>query len=116
MSVSLPYLSALEAPSRSEVDARPGLTVLEFGTDWCGHCRAAQAAVSQALAMHPEWQHLKVEDGPGRALGRSYSVKLWPTLIVLRDGQEVGRVVRPTATQDVVSALISALSSAKMSS
>jgi thioredoxin 1 len=57
------------------------------------------------LAQQPQWQHLKVEDGPGRALGRSYRVKLWPTLLVLRDGQEVARVVRPTAVQDVLSAL-----------
>jgi thioredoxin 1 len=50
-------------------------------------------------------QHLKIEDGPGRALGRHYRVKLWPTLVVLRDGQEVGRLVRPAAVQDVLTAL-----------
>lgn len=100
-----PYLSETEAPSRADVDGLQGLTLLEFGTDWCGHCRAAQPAVAQALAQQPHWQHLKVEDGPGRALGRSYRVKLWPTLLVLRDGQEVARVVRPTAAQEVLAAL-----------
>lgn len=45
--------------------------------------------------------HLKIEDGPGRALGRQYRVKLWPTLVVLRDGQEVGRLVRPAAASDI---------------
>jgi thioredoxin 1 len=100
-----PYLSETEAPSRADVQALRGLTLLEFGTDWCGHCRAAQPAVAQALAQQPHWQHLKVEDGPGRALGRSYRVKLWPTLLVLRDGQEVARVVRPTAAQEVLAAL-----------
>jgi thioredoxin 1 len=100
-----PYLSEIEAPSRAEVDALRGLTLLEFGTEWCGHCRAAQALLKQALAVQPQWHHFKIEDGPGRALGRSYQVKRWPTLIVLRDGQEIGRLVRPTAMQEVINAL-----------
>lgn len=101
MSTFKPYLSAIEAPSLAEVQALPGLTLLEFGTEWCGHCRAAQPLIAQALADRPQWQHLKVEDGPGRALGRHYRVKLWPTLVVLRDGQEVGRLVRPAAAQEI---------------
>lgn len=105
MSAPQPYLSEPEAPSRAQVDALPGLTLLEFGTDWCGHCRAAQSALAEALPAHPNWQHLKVEDGPGRALGRSYRVKLWPTLVLLRDGQEVARLVRPTQAADIQQAL-----------
>ena len=105
MSTFKPYLSAIEAPSLAEVQALPGLVLLEFGTEWCGHCRAAQPLIAQALADRPSWRHLKVEDGPGRALGRHYRVKLWPTLVVLRDGQEVGRLVRPAAVEDVVTEL-----------
>jgi thioredoxin 1 len=105
MSTFKPYLSAIEAPSLADVQALQGLTLLEFGTEWCGHCRAAQPLIAQALAAQPHWLHCKVEDGPGRPLGRSYRVKLWPTLVVLRDGQEVGRLVRPAAAQDVLAAL-----------
>ena len=101
MSTFKPYLSAIEAPSLTDVQALSGLTLLEFGTEWCGHCRAAQPLIAQALTDLPQWQHLKLEDGPGRALGRSYRVKLWPTLVFLRGGQEVGRLVRPTAAQEI---------------
>lgn len=105
MSTFKPYLSAIEAPSLAEVQAMPGLTLLEFGTEWCGHCRAAQSLIAQALATQMQTQtsclHLKIEDGPGRALGRHYRVKLWPTLVVLRDGQELGRLVRPAAVQQI---------------
>lgn len=90
-----------DAPSRAEVDAMPGLTLLDFGTNWCGHCQAAQPAIAAALAGQNGLRHLRLEDGKGRPLGRSYSVKLWPTLILLRHGQEVARLVRPTAAAQV---------------
>ena len=90
-----------EAPPRAEIDALPGATVLEFGANWCGHCMAAQAPLAQAMAGHDGVAHYKVEDGPGRPLGRSYRVKLWPTLIFLRDGVEVARVVRPLEAAEI---------------
>ncbi|HWK52062.1 MAG TPA: thioredoxin family protein, partial [Steroidobacter sp.] len=55
----------------------------------------------QGLAAHPELRHYKVEDGPGRPLGRSFRVKLWPTLIFMKDGAEVARVVRPSSAQAI---------------
>ncbi|MBK8169348.1 MAG: thioredoxin family protein [Sandaracinaceae bacterium] len=92
-------------PSRSEVDALPGATVVEFGTTWCGHCQAARPHVESALAAHPDVRHIRVEDGKGLALGRSFAVKLWPTLVFLRDGQEVARLVRPASATQVQEAL-----------
>ncbi|MBL0729547.1 thioredoxin family protein [Piscinibacter sp. HJYY11] len=98
-----PYQEA--QPDRSEIDAWRGLAVVDFGTNWCGFCRAAEPAVEAALAKHPQVKHLKVEDGPGRPLGRSFKVKLWPTLVFLRDGQEVSRLVRPNDTTAIQQAL-----------
>lgn len=72
-----------------------GPAVLEFGTDWCGYCRGAQPLIAAALARHPHVRHLKIEDGPGRPLGRSFGIKLWPSLVFIRDGSEMARVVRP---------------------
>lgn len=93
------------APTRAEIDALPGATVIEFGTDWCGFCAAAQPHITQALqeigATHPGLRHIKLEDGPGRALGRSFKVKLWPTLIFMKDGSELARVVRPDSSQAI---------------
>ena len=93
------------APTRAEVDALEGATVLEFGTPWCGVCRATQPAIAEAFTGHARVRHLKIEDGPGRSLGRSYGVKLWPTLVFLRDGAEVARLVRPRDATSIRDAL-----------
>ena len=92
-------------PPRTEVDALPGATVVEFGTAWCGYCRAAQPLLARALAHYPNVRHLKIEDGPRRRLGRSFGVKLWPTLIFLSDGKEVARLVRPDNARAVLEAI-----------
>lgn len=83
-----------QEPTRAVVDGTPGLTLLEFGAPDCGFCRAIQPALERALA-DSDAAHLKIEDGSGRPLGRSFGVKLWPTLVAMRDGAEVGRLVRP---------------------
>lgn len=92
-------------PARAEVETWSGATLLEFGTPWCGWCRGAQPKIAQALGAHPSVRHVKVEDGSGRPLGRSFGVKLWPTLVFLRDGREVARLVRPQEPQAIAEAL-----------
>lgn len=101
----MPHAYTETQPQRSEVDALRGAAVVDFGTNWCGFCRAAQPLVDAALASHPQVRHLKVEDGPGRPLGRSFRVTLWPTLVFLRDGQEVARLVRPGSQAEIEQAL-----------
>ncbi len=103
---------AIVEPTREAIDAVAGLVLIEFGAPWCPHCIAAQEPLAQALtahenAAHQRIAHYKIEDGPGRPLGRSFRVKLWPTLILLRDGAEVARVVRPTQTDEIERALFS---------
>lgn len=92
-------------PPRVAIDALPGPLVVEFGTPWCGHCIAAQPLLETAFAAFPQVRHIKIEDGSGRPLGRSFRVKLWPTLVFLRDGTEVARVVRPADADAIVAGL-----------
>src|SRR5882724_4052108 len=83
-------------PTRDEVDRLPGPVVLEFGADWCPHCQGIQPSMSALLSSHPDIQHIRVEDGKGKPLGRSFRVKLWPTLVSRRDDLVVSQIVRPT--------------------
>lgn len=104
--MSAPYSTT--QPERSDVDQLTGAVALDFGTNWCGICQGAAASIATAMQAAPAVRHVKVEDGPGRPLGRSFKVKLWPTIIVLKDGVEVARVVRPGSSADVAAALAAA--------
>jgi thioredoxin 1 len=96
---------AEKEPSRAEVDALGGPTLLEFGSPWCGYCRRAQPLIAEAMAGNGAVRHLKVADASGRRLGRSFGVKLWPTLVFLRDGKELARLIRPADAGSIRTAL-----------
>lgn len=106
----MPYSEtyAPSEPARTDVDGWEGATLIEFGAPWCGHCQGAQVHIAKAMAQQPQLRHLKVEDGPGRPLGRSFRVKLWPTLVLMRDGEELGRVVRPQTANEIADLLLAA--------
>ena len=93
------YLSEEKVPSRGEIDQMTGPVLVEFGTPWCGYCQAAQRDIVDLLVKHPGVRHVKVEDGPGRRLGRSFRVKLWPNFVFMKDGVVVKQMARPSAAE-----------------
>lgn len=90
-----------QAPSLEEVAAQSGFVLLEFGAPWCGHCQAAQSVIESLLREYPTIPHIKVYDGKGKKLGRQFKVTLWPTFILLKDGEEVSRWVRVTRREEL---------------
>lgn len=86
-------------PSRAEIDASSGLLLVEFGAPWCGYCRAVQATLADVMQHFPEVRHIKVHDSPGQPLGRSFRVKLWPNLVLLRDGKVLFQLARPSVDE-----------------
>lgn len=100
--MNIPLISEL---SREEINQFTGAVMLEFGAEWCGYCQAAQGIISSELALHLNIRHIKIEDGKGRRLGRSFAVKLWPTLIFMKDGIELKRLVRKFTSEEIDSAL-----------
>lgn len=96
---------ATPGPSRSEVERLAGPAVLEFGSPRCGYCRAVQPLLAAAFAGHPGVRHIRIEDARGQPLGRSFGIKLWPTLVFLRNGREAVRLVRPRDAHAIAAAL-----------
>jgi len=90
-----------DAPTFEQVNEMAGDALLEFGAPWCGHCQNASPAIKEVLTGYSGLPHIKVYDGKGKPLGRAFKVTLWPTLILLRDGKEIARLVRPLSADEV---------------
>lgn len=95
-------MASINELTRAELDQLKGLAVVEFGANWCGYCQDAQSSIAAALAQYPQITHIRIEDGKGQRLGRTYLVKLWPTLIFLKNGIENSRLIRPAESQIIV--------------
>lgn len=94
-----------KGPSVRDLEGMGGPVLLEFGNSWCGHCRRAEPFVKEALAAYEQVRHIRIADASGGPLGRSFGVKLWPTLVFLKEGREVSRLARPTSLAAIKSAL-----------
>jgi thioredoxin 1 len=86
-------------PTREEIDRSPGPVLLEFGAAWCPYCQALAPNLVGMLRDYPAVRHVRIEDGPGQPLGRSFRVKVWPNLVFLRDGQVIQQLARPDAEE-----------------
>jgi thioredoxin-like negative regulator of GroEL len=72
--------------------ARNGPVVVEVWAPWCGSCRALAPRVrTAAAAAGVPVVRLRVDADPG--LVEAFGLRSVPTLIGLRDGTEVGRLV-----------------------
>lgn len=86
-----------QAPTKDDIDQTTGKVVLDFGANWCPYCQELSPTVESLLSAADNVKHIRVADGKGKLLGRSYRVKLWPTLVLLQDGEPVAQLVRPSA-------------------
>ncbi|HEY4239075.1 MAG TPA: thioredoxin family protein [Kofleriaceae bacterium] len=70
------------------------ITVLDFTAKWCGPCRTLTPllhAVATEYRGDVAVTEIDVDDDPVSA--QRYDVRAMPTLVLVRDGREVGRVV-----------------------
>ena len=76
----------------------PGLTLIDFTAAWCGPCRQL-APVLEAVAAAKQVRVVEVDVDHEQLLAQQFGVRSMPTVVLWRDGREVGRFVgaRPRA-------------------
>jgi len=80
--------------SNFEAEAAKGLVLLDFFAEWCGPCHM-QTPILEALAKELEGEVIigKVDIDKSQKTTTQFGVTSVPTLVLLKDGQEVRRVV-----------------------
>ncbi|NQU98821.1 thioredoxin [Candidatus Woesearchaeota archaeon] len=76
-----------------DAETKEGKVIIDFWAEWCGPCRML-GPVFEALGEEmKDYKFTKVNVDENQELAGKYGVRGIPTMIFLRDGEEVDRVV-----------------------
>jgi thioredoxin 1 len=78
-------LAALLRPER--------LSVVDFSATWCGPCRRLEPILGELAAELPGIDFFKLDADRSQQLAMRWGVQAVPTIVVLRDGRVVDRMV-----------------------
>lgn len=70
----------------------PGLTIIDFTAAWCGPCRQLKPTLD-ALAKDYRIPLVEVDVDSDQVAAQQFGVRSMPTVVLWRDGREVGRFV-----------------------
>lgn len=93
--------------------ALSGVTLVDFSATWCPPCRALEPeleAVAETLEGQAKVFKIDVDTDP--MLAQRYGVRGVPTVVVLKDGKEVDRVVGAAPRSAILSRVTPHLKSA----
>ncbi|MBV8758499.1 MAG: thioredoxin family protein [Deltaproteobacteria bacterium] len=78
----------------------PGLSLLDFTAAWCSPCRIL-TPVLRAVADDYRIRLVEIDVDHEQLLAQRFAVKAMPTVVLWRDGREVGRFVGARARKFV---------------
>lgn len=90
----LPWVIDADEASFDAETAASVPVVVDFWAEWCAPCRMISPVLAQLAESHAgSLKVVKVDVDANPALGARFGAQSIPLLVVIRDGQEVDRIV-----------------------
>lgn len=83
----------VDAEGLKQVLSGNNLVIINFCAPWCGPCRMLAPKVEQLAKAHRDVVFVKVNIDECEEVSAQYNVSALPTLVAVRNGHVVGRVV-----------------------
>ena len=84
----------MEKTEVQELLRKKGVTVVEFGAEWCAPCKRLLPILEElSLENGPEVAVVKVDVDQSPDLAADYGIMSMPTVLVFKDGEAVDKLV-----------------------
>ena len=84
------------------ISKEKGIVIVDFFATWCGPCRMLAPVLEQVQQDVPSVKIVKVDVDDAEKVSKRFGIMSIPTMVVLKDGQEIDRFVGFRPRQDLV--------------
>lgn len=74
-------------------EVKDGLVLVDFYAEWCGPCRMLSPVLEQINDEDESLKVIKINIDDSRFLANYYQIKSIPTLVLLKDGEFLHRMI-----------------------
>lgn len=86
-------------------ETQSGIALIDFYADWCGPCKMIAPIIQEIAEEQSDITVGKVNVDSSPELAAAFGVSSIPTIIVLKDGKEVNKIVGYRPKEDILAML-----------